>query len=134
MSLTSFLGMGIPRHVITVESGVVEPGSTASETNNDSPSEFECREDQHLLVAMKSIGKKCIPSGCHGGGCGVCKIRILAGDTERLVMSRKHISKTEEEQGVVLACRIFPRSPIRLEVIGKTVGSKTTVSQTTAVQ
>ena len=80
---------------------------------------FFCREDQHLLAGMAAMGKRGIPSGCHGGGCGVCKVRILKGEIDTLVMSRKYVSKTERLNGVVLACRTFPRSDIRLEVIGK---------------
>ncbi len=125
MSLTSFLGMGIPRHVVTVEPKVADdnmasPSSPTVDTASETLDQFECREDQHLLVAMKSIGKTCIPSGCHGGGCGVCKIKIQSGDVERLVMSRKHVSESEEQEGYALACRIFPRSPVKLRVVGKT--------------
>ncbi|NOX29232.1 MAG: 2Fe-2S iron-sulfur cluster binding domain-containing protein [Actinobacteria bacterium] len=82
--------------------------------------EYQCREDQHLLVAMKAVGKSCIPSGCHGGGCGVCKVRILAGDVERKVMSRKHVSEEEQQQGISLACRVFPRSTVTLEIYEST--------------
>ncbi len=119
MSLTSFLGMGIPRHLVTVEPRTFNPGSMNVGSRVPVTDEFECREDQHLLVAMKSVGKSCIPSGCHGGGCGVCKIKIYSGDVERLVMSRKHVSESEEQEGYALACRVFPRSPTRLQVIGK---------------
>jgi len=81
--------------------------------------EFRCREDQHLLEAMRAVGKNCIPSGCHGGGCGVCKSRVLRGDVERLVMSRKHVSEQEESEGIVLACRTLPRSSVSLVVFDK---------------
>ncbi|MCP4055869.1 MAG: 2Fe-2S iron-sulfur cluster binding domain-containing protein [Pseudoalteromonas sp.] len=37
---------------------------------------FGCSEGQHILSAMSKMGKKGIPSGCHGGGCGVCKVKI----------------------------------------------------------
>lgn len=80
---------------------------------------FKCGEQQHLLSGLAATGKRGIPSGCHGGGCGVCKIRIIKGDFTTLVMSRSHISADEQSSGIVLACRVFPRSDIELKVIGK---------------
>ena len=80
-----------------------------------------CSEDQHLLTGMASMGKKGIPSGCHGGGCGICKIRIIGPSSayRTLAMSREHISEAEENDGVVLACRTFPLDDIDVEVVGK---------------
>ncbi len=80
---------------------------------------YACAESQHLLKGMVSLGKRGIPSGCHGGGCGVCKVKIKEGDYSTRVMSREHVTEEEEAQGIVLACRTFPRSNISLEVIGK---------------
>lgn len=80
---------------------------------------FQCGEQQHLLSGLASTGKRGIPSGCHGGGCGVCKVHIAKGDFTTLVMSRSHISADEQSSGIVLACRVFPRSDIQLKVIGK---------------
>jgi len=80
---------------------------------------YMCSEERHLLQSMSALGKRGIPSGCHGGGCGVCKIQIIEGDVHTIAMSRKHISKKEEEEGIVLACRTFPRSGVSLKVIGK---------------
>jgi len=85
----------------------------------DTEEVFFCREDQALLSGMVAMGKRGIPSGCHGGGCGVCKIRIAAGDYEVGCMSREHVSREEEASGIVLACRAFPRSDLRVEVVGK---------------
>lgn len=80
---------------------------------------YQCQETQHLLGGMVRLGKKGIPSGCHGGGCGVCKITVLTGEYETKKMSRAHVSEAEEKVGTVLACRVFPRSDIDLTVIGK---------------
>ncbi len=110
MSLNSFLGMGIPRHPVMV----LQP-----DPPGNGPNKFDCRQDQHLLVAMKSIGGNYIPSGCHGGGCGVCKVRVVSGNYEKLPMSRKHVSEDEEQLGYALACRVLPRSPITVEVVPK---------------
>ncbi len=83
---------------------------------------FLCAEDQHLLQGMQTfrVGTtllKVIPVGCRGGGCGVCRIRIQSGDYEAKKMSCKHVSEEEREQGVALACRIYPRSDLGIEVL-----------------
>ena len=85
----------------------------------DTGETYPCKPSDHLLQGMLSLGKKGIPSGCHGGGCGVCKIQVVQGDIETIVMSRAHVSAVEEAKGITLACRTFPRSDIELKVIGK---------------
>ena len=77
--------------------------------------EYQCREDKTLLVGMERRGAHAIDIGCRGGGCGVCKIRVLKGEYERKRMSRAHISEAEESSGYALACRIFPRSEMVIE-------------------
>lgn len=88
----------------------------------DTEETFRCGEDQHLLQGMQSyqVGApmlKVIPVGCRGGGCGVCRIRIHAGDFTAKKMSRKHIPEAQQAQGVVLACRIYPQSELVIEVL-----------------
>ncbi len=82
---------------------------------------FKCARETHLLEGMRSLGQKGIPSGCHGGGCGICKIKILSGRNSYITktMSRTHISEEEEKKGIVLACRVFPKGDIQLNVVGK---------------
>jgi len=80
---------------------------------------YRCSSAESLLSGMERLGKKGIPVGCRGGGCGVCKIKVSQGDIEKRVMSRDHVSEAEEEQGLVLACRVKPLSDIHLCVIGK---------------
>ncbi len=84
--------------------------------------QFRCSEEQHLLQGMQTarIGEpllKVIPVGCRGGGCGVCRIRILSGEFEAKKMSRKHVTEEEQAAGIVLACRVFPRSALTIEVL-----------------
>lgn len=88
-------------------------------TITDTGERYSCKETQHLLAGMMQLGKKGIPVGCRGGGCGVCKISILSGTYESKKMSRDRITEQEEEASTVLACRVFPRSDIRLQVIGQ---------------
>lgn len=81
---------------------------------------YQCDSAESLLQGMARIGRKCIPTGCLNGGCGVCKVAIEAGEVCKTgAMSRAHISEQEEAQGVVLACRVAPAGPVRLKVLGK---------------
>ncbi len=86
---------------------------------NDSNEMFECYEQEHLLKGMLRLGRKGIPVGCRNGGCGVCKIRIVSGQYQTGIMSRNHVSEEEQNEDIVLACRVFPRSDIKLNVLGK---------------
>ncbi len=84
--------------------------------------QFSCTEEQHLLQGMQSfrIGEpllKVIPVGCRGGGCGVCRIRMISGEYEAKKMSRKHVTEEEQSAGIVLACRVFPRGDLEIEVL-----------------
>ncbi|MFT3759059.1 2Fe-2S iron-sulfur cluster-binding protein [Thauera sp.] len=85
----------------------------------DSGEVFRCREDETLLAGMERLGRRGIPVGCRGGGCGVCKVKIEAGSFSARVMSRECVSAEEERDGIVLACRVKPLSDIRLAVLGK---------------
>jgi ferredoxin len=81
---------------------------------------YLCGSTETLLQGMARIGRKCIPTGCLNGGCGVCKVAIRSGSVSKSApMSRAHVSEQEEEQGVVLACRVVPASAVEIEVIGK---------------
>ncbi|MFZ2269102.1 MAG: 2Fe-2S iron-sulfur cluster binding domain-containing protein [Azonexus sp.] len=80
---------------------------------------YRCSAQESLLVGMERLGKKGIPVGCRGGGCGVCKVEITAGSFEKKVMSREYVSVEDEAAGRVLACRVRPTSDIRLRVLGK---------------
>lgn len=80
---------------------------------------YDCRENESVLHGMVRLGKKGIPLGCRGGGCGVCKVQILSGEYSNQVMSRSHISESDLESGCVLACRTFPETDLEIVVIGK---------------
>ncbi len=81
---------------------------------------FACKPGETLLQGMARIGKKGIPVGCQGGGCGVCKVAVKRGRVQKTgAMSRAHVSEQEESLGVVLACRASPTECVDLEVLGK---------------
>lgn len=63
--------------------------------------------------------------GCKGGGCGVCKVRVLDGEFSAKRMSKAHISDGERANNIVLACQITPLSDLTVEVVHSGVqGSK----------
>jgi len=81
---------------------------------------YTCSPQESLLSGMLRMGRRGIPAGCVGGGCGVCKVRIMAGEIRLLgPVSRQHVSLEEENQGFTLACRAAPVNNIRLEVCQK---------------
>ncbi len=78
---------------------------------------FPCAEGQSVLQAMEQQGKRCVPVGCRGGGCGLCKVRVLSGSYQRGQMSCKHVPDEAASQGVALACQVFPRSDLNIECL-----------------
>jgi ferredoxin len=82
---------------------------------------FACGEVDNVLKAMEKLRRKGIPVGCRNGGCGVCKVRVTEGHYAKHKMSRAVLSEEEEAQGRVLACKTYPRSDMKVEVVGKMV-------------
>ncbi|WP_084705259.1 2Fe-2S iron-sulfur cluster-binding protein [Beijerinckia mobilis] len=80
---------------------------------------FPCKGEQTVLHALASIHHKQIRAGCHGGGCGVCRIRILKGDFVVGCMSRDHVNNEDEASGITLACRTWPRSHLVIQPMDK---------------
>lgn len=80
---------------------------------------YACRAAESLLQGMTRLGRGGIPVGCQNGGCGVCKVEIVAGAYEHGRMSRAHVSEEEEAHGVALACQVYPKSDLTLKVVGK---------------
>ncbi len=86
---------------------------------------FTCADTQNVLRGMEALGRKGIPVGCRGGGCGVCKIRVTSGAFKVRKMSRAYVSEAEEAEGIVLACKTFPLSDLSVSVVGKMVKNLT---------
>lgn len=79
---------------------------------------YECLDSKNLMDSL-SVVPGLVPDGCHSGGCGLCKIKVYEGLYKKIKMSRKHISQIEEEQNIVLACRVFPTNEMEIEFISK---------------
>lgn len=86
----------------------------------DTGEEFTCPPERNVLKAMEQLGRKGIPVGCRGGGCGVCRVQVMEDSHYRTgKMSREQVPLEDEEKGVCLACKLFPDSDLRLKVLGK---------------
>jgi len=80
---------------------------------------IECRPDEPVLSALERSGLASVPVGCRGGGCGVCKVRVVEGRYHTGRMSRAQVSEAEERQGFALACRLYADGALVLEAVGK---------------
>jgi ferredoxin len=80
----------------------------------DSGTAFRCRPGQSVLEAMAAGGARCIPVGCRGGGCGVCRVQVMTGSYRLGRMSAAVISADEARGGLVLACQLYPLSDLRI--------------------
>jgi len=81
--------------------------------------DFACQPSQNVLECLIGSGKKGIQVGCRGGGCGVCRVRVLEGEYSARAMSKAHIDDEALARSEVLACCITPKSDLSLEVMGK---------------
>lgn len=74
---------------------------------------IESKEGQTILDTASRNGVK-IKVGCKGGGCGICKIKVLEGDVDRGTSSRSVLSLEEIEQGYALSCQARPKSDVTI--------------------
>ena len=80
---------------------------------------FNCRAEQNVLAAMECLGRKDIPVGCRGGGCGICRVQVVgSGRYHTLKMSRAQISEKDEVAGICLACKLIPESDLTVKPFG----------------
>lgn len=78
--------------------------------------EFTCGEDERVLLAMERCGAGDIGVGCRGGGCGICRVRVLEGNYTTGKMSTAKVSESDREAGFALACRLFPTGDLVIAV------------------
>ena len=76
---------------------------------------FECSSSEDVI----SGGLKrdvILLSSCREGGCATCKADIIEGDYELGSCSVQALPPDEEEAGVVLLCRTFPKSDLVVQL------------------
>ena len=83
--------------------------------NNES---FLCPETMSIVEAAKIQTAK-IPYGCIGGGCGICKMKVAAGQYKLDHCAENALSDEEKKNGVVFLCQTYPLSDLQLEWIRK---------------
>lgn len=76
---------------------------------------FEVTGDAPVLHQMVRRAVRALPVGCRGGGCGVCRVRVVAGTYRTLRMSRRHVTEADEADQIALACRLLASSHIVIE-------------------
>ncbi|NLW06209.1 MAG: 2Fe-2S iron-sulfur cluster binding domain-containing protein [Pseudomonadaceae bacterium] len=76
---------------------------------------FKVPKGELLLMAMEKLNQRAIDVGCRGGGCGLCKVKVLQGDYQTKRMSKAHVNEEELTKGFALACRLMPLSDLVLE-------------------
>jgi ferredoxin len=87
-------------------------------TIEDTGESFRCPDTRSVLDGMDCLGRRGIPVGCKGGGCGVCKVQIVSGTYVPSVMSTAHVTQEDLAAGRVLACKVKPTSDLRVRVLG----------------
>ena len=80
---------------------------------------FPCSAEESVLAGMAKTGRRGIPKGCFGGGCGICRVRVVSGDYRTGKMSREQVTEQEASEGFALACKCYPQGDLQLEVVGK---------------
>lgn len=83
-------------------------------TDHCSGHAFPCRGGETLLNAAARSGRQIIRVGCRAGGCGLCKVQVLAGRYDTGKMSRAQVSEADEGRGFVLACRTMPAGALEI--------------------
>lgn len=78
--------------------------------------QFRVAPGQSLLAGAEAGLKRPVPVGCRGGGCGLCRVRILRGPYQRQCMSRRHVGPGQAEQGYALACKVLPEGDLDIEL------------------
>ena len=80
---------------------------------------FPAKPGASVLQVLGAAHGRLITSGCHGGGCGVCRIQITRGDYATGRMSRAHVSEQDEAEGIALACQVWPQGDLTVLPLGR---------------
>jgi len=76
---------------------------------------FDCSSDEDVITAAVRQDIY-LMSSCREGGCATCKGYCSDGDFVLGKVSAQALPSQEEEEGMVLLCRCYPRTDIEVEV------------------
>jgi ferredoxin len=79
---------------------------------------FHCPETMTIVEAAK-IQTARVPYGCIGGGCGICKGKVVEGQYKLEDWAKNALSDEEIKDGLVFFCQTYPLSDLQLELIKK---------------
>ena len=74
-----------------------------------------CRQGETVLGAILRAGAR-VFFGCTGGGCGVCKMRLISGHLDYGRYSTAVLSEAERQQGFFLSCQAKPVSDLTIQL------------------
>lgn len=77
---------------------------------------FTCNGEEDLLRCAQKHAIK-VPFACRGGGCGVCKVKVIAGEYRIGPSSKAVLSDEERKNKFVLACKTYPLSELTFQLI-----------------
>lgn len=77
---------------------------------------FTCSSKETLLQSARKQAIK-VPFACRGGGCGVCKVKVVDGDYRIGPSSKAVLSDEERKDKYVLACKTYPLSNLTFQLI-----------------
>ena len=78
---------------------------------------WPCRAGMTVAESASLHGYAHFFTGCHGVGCGVCKIKVLEGRFERKKESSLHITEHDKSVNLTLACCAKPLSDLLIEKV-----------------
>jgi ferredoxin len=74
-----------------------------------------CAPGETVLGAILRSGAR-VFFGCTGGGCGVCKMRLIAGRLDRGRYSVAALPEAEKQDGFFLSCQARPLSDLTVQL------------------
>src|SRR6266516_952430 len=74
-----------------------------------------CPQGETILSAILRSGARVL-FGCTGGGCGVCKMRLISGYLDYGRYSTAILSEEEKRQGFFLSCQAKPVSDLTIQL------------------
>ncbi len=77
--------------------------------------QFSCVAKEDILSAART-SFVALPAGCRGGGCGMCKVKVIEGTFEKGLCSKAVLTAQDEEKNYTLACKTFPHSNMKIAI------------------